>query len=41
MCDRFISEDLPGQYKAQKMCNEAVDDFLAALRFFPDWFFTS
>ena len=31
----------PDIYKTQKMCNEAVDDFLATLKLIPDWFFTS
>ena len=29
------------QYKAQQICDEAVDDCLAALKFVPDWFVTS
>ena len=29
------------RYKTQKMCDEAVDDYLAALEFIPDWFATS
>ena len=29
------------KYKTQKMCDEAVDDCLAALKFIPDWFVTS
>ena len=47
MCDSFISEDpfpvryVPDQYKTQQMCDEAVDDCLAALKFTPDWFVTS
>ena len=31
----------PDKYKAQKMCDVAVDDCLAALKLIPDWFFTS
>ena len=37
MCDRVVSEDLflivccPNKYIIQKMCDEAVDDFLTAL----------
>ena len=31
----------PDKYKTQKMCDEAVDDCLAALKFIPDWFVTS
>ena len=43
MCQRVVSEDLslivycPNKY----MCDEAVDDFLAALRLIRDWFVTS
>ena len=46
MCDKVISENLfilaycLGRYKIQKMCNEAVDDCLVALRFIPNWFVT-
>ena len=29
------------KYKTQKMCDEAVDDCLAALKIIPDWFVTS
>ena len=42
MCDKSISEDLfmtgycPDKYKTQKMCDEAVDDCLATLKFIPD-----
>ena len=28
-------------YKAQEMCDKAVDDFLVALKFVPFWFITS
>ena len=44
MCDRVISEYpfmlvyCPDKHKTQKMCDEAVDDCLAALKFIPDWF---
>ena len=47
MCQRVVSEDLsvivycPDKYVTQIMCDEAVDDFLAALRLIPDWFVTS
>ena len=47
MCDRVVSEDLyltvycPDKYKTQKMCDEAVDDCLVALKVIPDWFVTS
>ena len=42
MCDKVISEDpfsiryFPDQYKTKQMCDEAVDDCLAALEFVPD-----
>ena len=29
------------KHKTQKMCDEAVDDCLAALKIIPDWFVTS
>ena len=29
------------RYKTQEMCNKAVDNFLPALKFVPDWFVTS
>ena len=29
------------KYKTQKMCDEPVDDCLAALKIIPDWFVTS
>ena len=47
MCDKIISEDpfnliyFYYRYKTQGMCNKAVDDFLPALKFVPDWFVTS
>ena len=31
----------PDKYKTQKKCDEAVDDYLAALKFIPDWFVIS
>ena len=43
MCGRIVSDGLfsiryfPDQYKTQQMCNEALDDCLAALKFVPDW----
>ena len=46
MCDRVPSEDLflivqhSDKYITQKMCNEAVDDFLATLKLIPYWFIT-
>ena len=30
----------PDKYKFQSMCDEAVDDSLAALKFIPDYFVT-
>ena len=47
MCHRIISDDpfsiryVPDQYKIQQMCDKAVDDCLAALKFVPDWFVTN
>ena len=47
MCDRVVSEDrflivyCPNKYETQRMCDEAVDDFLAALKFIPDRFVAS
>ena len=46
MCDRPIAEDAfmplycPDTYKAQRMCDEVVDDCLEALEFVFDWFVT-
>ena len=43
----FLSEDafmlvyFPDRYKTQRMCNEAVDDYLATLKLTPDSFVTS
>ena len=31
----------PDKYKTQRMCDEVVDDSLAALTFVHDWFVTS
>ena len=45
--DRVVSEDsymliyCPYRYKTPDMCNEDVDDFMAALKFISDWFVTS
>ena len=47
MCDRVVSEDpflqvyCPDKYKTQRLCDEAVDDSLAALKLMPDGFVTS
>ena len=47
MCDRVISEDpflivyCLDKYKTRKICNKAVDDCLAALKFILDWFVTN
>ena len=30
----------PDRHKTQRMCDEAIDDCLAALKFVPDWFVT-
>ena len=44
MRDRITSEDpfsvrcIPDQYKTQQMCDKAVDDCLAPLKFVSDWF---
>ena len=46
MCDSVVSEDTflivycPDKYKSQRMCDEAVDNCLAALKFIPDLFVT-
>ena len=43
----YISEDAfmvvycSDRYKSQRTCNEAADDYLAALKLIPDWFLTS
>ena len=31
----------PDKYKTQRMCDESVDDSLAALKLIPDWFVIS
>ena len=47
MCDRVVSEDpflqvyCPDKYKTQRLCDEAVDDSLAALKLMPDGFAAS
>ena len=47
MSDKIISgapfpiRYLPDQYKTQQMCDKALDDFLTALKFIPDWFVTN
>ena len=47
MCNNIICEDtfsiiyVPDQYKIKKISDKAVDDLLVALKFVPDWFFTS
>ena len=46
-CGRVVYENpflvvyCPNKYISQKMCDEAVDDCLAALKFFPGWFVAS
>ena len=39
--DSFLIAYCPDNYKIQRICNEAVDDSLAALKLIPDWFVTS
>ena len=39
--DAFLIVYCPNKYKAQRMCDEAVDDCLEAKIFFPDCFVTS
>ena len=47
MCDRVVSEDpflivcCPDKYIIQKMCDEAGDYCLAALKLVPNWLVTS
>ena len=47
MCDKIISKNhfmlkhCPDKHKTQKMCDEAVDDFLPTLNVVPDLFVTS
>ena len=40
-CPLVFHYFVPDRYKTQEMCHKAVDDFLPALKFVPDWFFTS
>ena len=37
----FLIVYCPDKYKTQKVCDEAVDDCLAALKFVSDWCVTS
>ena len=37
----YLIYNVPDQYKTQQICDKAVDDCLAALKFVPDWFATS
>ena len=39
--DPFILMYCPNKHKSQRLCDEAVDNSLAALKFIPDWFLTS
>ena len=47
MCDRVVHKDpflivyCPNKYISQKMCDEAVDDSLAALQHIPNLFVTN
>ena len=47
MCDRVVYKDpflivyCPNKYISQKMCDEAVDDSLAALQHIPNLFVTN
>ena len=47
MYDKVVSKDslvlqyCHDRYKIQELCDKAVDDFLPALEFVPDWFVTS
>ena len=47
MCDKMVSDGpcklkyCHDSYKAQEMCDKAVDDFLPALKFVPNWVVTS
>ena len=46
MCDKTILENgetlksIPDCYKNQEMCNKAVDNYLHALEFVPEYFMT-
>ena len=37
----FLIVYCPDKYKTQRMCDEAVDHSLEALKLIPDWFDTS
>ena len=37
----FLTVYCSDKYKTENMCDEAVDNSLAALKFIPDWFVTS
>ena len=39
--DTSLKVYCPGKYKTQRMCDKAVEDFLAALKHVPDWFVRS
>ena len=47
MCIKIVSDDTfklkycHGRHKTQDICNKAVDYFLPALKFVPNWFVTS
>ena len=38
--DPFMLKYCLDRYKAQEMCDKAVDDFVSRLKFVPDWFVT-
>ena len=46
MCDKavdtcpFVFHSISDRLKTQKMCNEAVVNFLPTLKYVPDWFVT-
>ena len=37
----FLFDSVPHWYKSQKMCDEAIDDYLTALKFIRDWVVTN
>ena len=39
--DPFLIVYCPYKFKTQRMCDEAVDDCIAAIKFVLDWFVTS
>ena len=39
--DPFMLKNCLNRYKTQEISNKAVDDFLPASKFTPDWFATS